>query len=267
MCQAHPIYRTTAPSVGSCFVAGTLVHTRDGLVPIERIRGGDLVLSQPEMKGEQAYKRVTNTFVFEDKELLFIDFLPEAERKRARATHTLVNEAKMQRFVVTPNHPFWLENVGWTRADELEPGTKVELRDGTLAYVNSLAAVYRAGSDNTGWGPFDSDTDSSVGYHIDLSNDCQKFESILDGSVPGFDRRGESQRLLHRVYNFEVEDFHTYYVGETGVWVHNTDCRVKEALPDIVGVTAGRDHAPSSHETVAGGSVGYPGFPPRNRTM
>lgn len=33
---------------------------------------------------------------------------------------------------------------------------------------------------------------------------------------------------LHRteresvVYNFEVEDFHTYFVGENGVWVHNT---------------------------------------------
>jgi hypothetical protein len=26
------------------------------------------------------------------------------------------------------------------------------------------------------------------------------------------------------VYNFEVEDFHTYFVGEDGVWVHNVDC-------------------------------------------
>ena len=26
------------------------------------------------------------------------------------------------------------------------------------------------------------------------------------------------------VYNFEVADFHTYFVGENGVWVHNTDC-------------------------------------------
>ncbi|WP_425423482.1 polymorphic toxin-type HINT domain-containing protein [Stenoxybacter acetivorans] len=26
------------------------------------------------------------------------------------------------------------------------------------------------------------------------------------------------------VYNLEVEDFHTYYVGTNGVWVHNADC-------------------------------------------
>ena len=101
--------------MGGCFVAGTLVHTRNGLLPIEKIRVGDWVQSQPEMKGELAYRRVTNTFVFEDKEVLFIDFLPEVERERARATQTLVREETKHCFVVTPNHPFWLENVGWTR--------------------------------------------------------------------------------------------------------------------------------------------------------
>ena len=28
------------------------------------------------------------------------------------------------------------------------------------------------------------------------------------------------------VYNFQVEDFHTYYVGENGVWVHNLNCKL-----------------------------------------
>ena len=26
------------------------------------------------------------------------------------------------------------------------------------------------------------------------------------------------------VYNFQVEDFHTYFVGNCGVWVHNAEC-------------------------------------------
>lgn len=26
------------------------------------------------------------------------------------------------------------------------------------------------------------------------------------------------------VYNFQVEDYHTYFVGENKVWVHNADC-------------------------------------------
>ncbi len=31
----------------------------------------------------------------------------------------------------------------------------------------------------------------------------------------------EDPRLKTRVYNIEVEDFHTYYVGKHGGWVHN----------------------------------------------
>ena len=29
-----------------------------------------------------------------------------------------------------------------------------------------------------------------------------------------------------RVYNFQVEGYHTYYVGENGVWVHNANCKL-----------------------------------------
>ncbi len=32
------------------------------------------------------------------------------------------------------------------------------------------------------------------------------------------------------VYNFEVEDFHTYFVGEVGVWVHNADYTIQIGL-------------------------------------
>jgi len=44
-----------------CFVAGTLVHTAGGLVPIESIRAGDLVLSRDERTGEQTYKPAIDT--------------------------------------------------------------------------------------------------------------------------------------------------------------------------------------------------------------
>jgi hypothetical protein len=36
------------------------------LVPIEQIKVGDWVLSQPEMKGEVGYKRVVRAFSFEE---------------------------------------------------------------------------------------------------------------------------------------------------------------------------------------------------------
>jgi hypothetical protein len=30
----------------------------------------------------------------------------------------------------------------------------------------------------------------------------------------------KSDIYFDHVYNIEVEDFHTYYVGEAGIWVH-----------------------------------------------
>ncbi|MBK7003105.1 MAG: hypothetical protein IPH35_25265 [Rhodoferax sp.] len=32
------------------------------------------------------------------------------------------------------------------------------------------------------------------------------------------------ERYTTTVFNIEVEDWHTYFVGKTGLWVHNTDC-------------------------------------------
>ena len=32
------------------------------------------------------------------------------------------------------------------------------------------------------------------------------------------------------VYNMEVEDYHTYHVGEDGVWVHNNGCGISEGM-------------------------------------
>lgn len=46
----------------SGFVAGTLVHAKDGILPIEQIKVGDWVLSRPPDRGENACKRVLRTF-------------------------------------------------------------------------------------------------------------------------------------------------------------------------------------------------------------
>ena len=35
------------------------------------------------------------------------------------------------------------------------------------------------------------------------------------------------------VYNFQVEDFHTYFVGDCAVWVHNAECTPKEYIDSI----------------------------------
>ena len=89
---------------GTCFVAGTLVHTNKGLVPIEQIKVGDMVLSKHEGgEGEQAYKRVISTF-------------KSAEKKNIVHSNFLDNNnyGEMSLFC-TQNHPFWVDELGgWT---------------------------------------------------------------------------------------------------------------------------------------------------------
>ncbi|RKM32359.1 hypothetical protein D6D60_08325 [Moraxella catarrhalis] len=57
--------------------------------------------------------------------------------------------------------------------------------------------------------------------------------SLLEQGMTLLDKHGLpnvtiiSQTKLDRketVYNFEVDDFHTYHIGEFGVWVHNDGC-------------------------------------------
>ncbi len=36
------------------------------------------------------------------------------------------------------------------------------------------------------------------------------------------------------VYNFQVDNFHTYFVGDCEVWVHNVDCMPTEKQKGFV---------------------------------
>jgi hypothetical protein len=71
--------------------AGTLVHTKNGLVPIEKICVGEWLLSQPEMKGERAYRQVVKTFAIEEQQEVF---LLEYFRDHDKTARTLVPRAR-----------------------------------------------------------------------------------------------------------------------------------------------------------------------------
>lgn len=79
------------------FVAGTLVHTKEGLRPIEEINVGDYVLSKPENGGELDYKRVTKTFERENIEVWGVTYE--------------VDRGKEELIVTTAEHPFWVPSL------------------------------------------------------------------------------------------------------------------------------------------------------------
>lgn len=84
------------------FVAGTLVLTQEGLRPIEEIKVGDWVFSKPENgEGEQAYKRVTITYEFEDKEIWYLSYANHNDFKN-------VGDSLVGSICATGDHPLCL---------------------------------------------------------------------------------------------------------------------------------------------------------------
>jgi hypothetical protein len=205
-----------------CFVAGTLIHTKEGLVPIEQIKVGDWVLSQPEAQGELAYKRVVNTFRFEDKTVYSIDFSLDKPK-------TVDDVGGV---VVTGNHPLWVKGRGWTRADQVGKGDWLKLADGREVWVFSAEPVYRTETEGLGWihdGTGAAFTDTGRGRLIDFRDGRIHTDyTYATGGAPwkleGSEYRSEGTLLRVPVYNIEVEEFHTYYASTLGVWVHNTHC-------------------------------------------
>ena len=115
----------------ACFVAGTLVHTDKGLVPIEKLKVGDMVLSRHENEpnGELAYKRVLNTFASKEKHnilrvafgTLRDDIEPERlEKMKSGELSPIEKEYKgISQVFCTENHPFWTKEAGWVQAKDL----------------------------------------------------------------------------------------------------------------------------------------------------
>ena len=136
-----------------CFVEGTMVLTAAGLVAIESIAVGDMVIATDPETGETAEKQVKNTFVNETEEL----------------AHVFVDGEEI---VCTPGHKFYAPERGWTSAIKLRAGDKLQLVNGEYVTVEKVQ------------------------------------HELLEEPV--------------KIYNFEVEDFHTYYVGtDCSVLVHN----------------------------------------------
>ena len=136
-----------------CFVEGTMVLTAAGLVAIESIAVGDMVIATDPETGETAEKQVKNTFVNETEEL----------------AHVFVDDEEI---VCTPGHKFYAPEKGWTSAIKLRAGDHLQLVNGEYVTVEKVQ------------------------------------HELLEEPV--------------KVYNFEVEDFHTYYVGtDVQVLVHN----------------------------------------------
>jgi Pretoxin HINT domain/Colicin D len=142
----------TSPSQPTgCFIAGTDILTPEGMKDIETIQVGDFVIADdPNTPGEIEARRVVETYIRQVTSLIdvYIDG---------------------QIITTTDEHPFWVPELGWVKAKDLQEGTLVQTDYETFLDIDK---VVRREGDFT-------------------------------------------------VYNFQVEEFHSYFVSELGILVHN----------------------------------------------
>lgn len=262
------------PNSHACFVAGTLVHTDKGLVPIDQIKVGDMVLSRDENNpdGENAYKRVLSTF-------------KSAEKQRIIYQSFNARHGTGYLFC-TEDHPFWADRLiehkidengvetlvrepeGWTPALGLEGTECHSLRtfDNDVVYVSTFEDNIKAlgiaypdpdckivllcnSSDTAGL------IDFSAGRPVIIDNDTLGLllptEECSDNFMTEksramserfhFNEMGYYQHYHDYVYNIEVEDYHTYFVGHTGIWVHNCAPSTTERTVNSIAVITESD--------------------------
>jgi hypothetical protein len=177
--------------MNACFVAGTEVETEEGRKPIEDIEEGDLVWSKSEETGEEGYKRVVRTFNSHPTELISLKY---------RAAKDSTEMA-------------------------LEKGESSAVVDRLISCNESDVSGELSGTkDHPFWSLTRNDWvpmgDLRIGEALRLKDGRRaEIVSLREENVP--------QGACFTTYNFEVEDWHTYYVAPKGsssadlIWVHN----------------------------------------------
>ena len=161
------LFETTA-----CFAKGALVHTKEGLVPIEKLRVGDWVLSKPEDgTGELAYKRVTHTFAHGPTEVVNLLY-----RFGGKDDSIFAEYVQHRRLTTTMNHPIWVIGNGWTDVGELNqwPGkeSQLVLADGRHAIVTQRESIFQTSRPNIGWSSSIGNVTDVLGGEWDFENQC-----------------------------------------------------------------------------------------------
>jgi hypothetical protein len=187
------------------FMAGTLVHTKTGLVPIERIKAGDLVLSRHDSaQGDQDYKRVIRTM--------------RSEKELPMDVMRYYSDAGVELAYVTFNQPFYLvPSAKWIRAQNASHPAELGSFDGTPLEAWECMAMWNSEVEGVS-NAFGHQTD--LGIEIDFRSGQPVITS--EEVNPGL-----SDALTCRiVHSLEVEDFHSYYIGELGLWARDGQAHI-----------------------------------------
>lgn len=200
-----------------------------------------------------AYKPVVNTFEFDDKEVWFVEISTVFSQPREDVK---LGKVKFSNdiIVATPNHQFWvvgklnrsrgvltdfpeiiyLPESYWYSLGKLVIGATLMRHDGVLVCVDSIQPVFVMENPDFGFvqgHALDRWWDEDSGSYIDFNGDSPRFYqndygALFNEEARSYPNDGEWDYpvKLRKVYNIEVADYHTYFVGTGGIWVHNNNC-------------------------------------------
>jgi hypothetical protein len=215
-----------------CFVAGTKVHTLSGLKNIEDIQRDDWVLTRDEHNptSENRYRRVTELFQTSPSRLLTIAYRNEV---------TGVQES----LTCTGEHPFFVSG-----REELSRKTgsghaHLDAETALLTQPKVTATKLRHGS----FIPADG---LEVGDTLVLADGHE-------ATIISIDEQSAAEGEAFTTFNFAVDGDHTYFVGESGVWVHNTGNPCDEAFDTFAKMVRNGSHYTEAYTEALRGILKY----------
>lgn len=234
--------------MSSGFVAGTLVHTDKGLVPIQNLKVGDLVWTKDLNNNHIEKQKILNTFEYPETPILYI-----------RYTMTTGNDMGKDGFIFcTEEQKFWTEEfeyaeslqtrkIGWVKSIFLEGCSlhalktiKNEMLAVTMFEFNFENFLLPSADDKMAWL---NNTEEMIGLVDFIGNDfclVKEFDEnigmenlLLFQKVVNFrladtftalqffnaDIKSTSQIYETCVFNLSIEKNQNYFVGNLGILV------------------------------------------------
>jgi hypothetical protein len=184
------------------FAVGTLVHTADGLVPIEKIRVGERVLSHNDATGERTLKKVIRSVTHDKREVFMFGYV-------------VGDETVARYLVVTSDQPIWLDRKGWVIVDRMDGAPSLSYLDGSEGFAYMIRKLLATEQPGIGFAYMHG---MEEGPTVDFRDGGLVINAQYTHEPSAFDDYGFVQMSI---CHLEVEDFHSYFVGEPGILAHD----------------------------------------------
>lgn len=208
------------------FIAGTLIHSSRGLVPIEQLQAGDWVLSRSDIGGDNSYQVILNNYRATEKPLYLLRFY---------IRNRLNPDKNRSEYVVAAQDQFFRTvDQGWLALSQIMEDDQLMLASNEQAVVLSVDPLYCTGMSHMAWVQRISWKQSyeSARFLIDFNADHLRImsEDFQSDAFPDPRLLKEDGSFFtatpfkRATCNLEVANTHTYFATSLGIWAHDIVC-------------------------------------------